>query len=154
MTLDDARNIATILGVAVAVATFLKVILEYGHQGAQKRFEYFVLMRKRFKENPSFTKMCDLLEDDDDSLSGLSFKDKRDFLGFFEEVAIMVFSGLIRKEIALHMFGYYAIDCWKSAHFWANLDRDSPFVSLFKGFALEMLATEPFYRFRRRKYRI
>jgi hypothetical protein len=40
------------------------------------------------------------------------------FLGFFEEVALMMNSGLIRKEVAHYMFGYYAIHCWDSKNFW------------------------------------
>jgi hypothetical protein len=154
MTFDDARNVATIAGVAIAAFALLKGVIEYRQQGAQKRAEHFIAMRKRFKENLTFTKLCDLLEDDDPKLAEMAFKEKRDFIGFFEEIAIMVNSGLIRKEVAHYMFGYYVIDCWKSEGFWKNIDRDSNFMALFKDLALEMNSIEESYKFQRRQYRI
>ena len=60
MTLDDARNIATIVGVALAAFALGKGFYEYAQQGKQKRAEHFIAMRKRFKENPAFTELCDL----------------------------------------------------------------------------------------------
>jgi hypothetical protein len=84
----------------------------------------------------------------------MEFKEKRDFLGFFEEVAIMVNSGLIRKEVAHYMFGYYVIDCWKSKSFWKGIQRDTNFMALFNDFAVRMNSIEESYKFQRRKYRI
>ena len=152
MTLDDARNIATIVGVALGLLALLKGFHEYVQQGKQKRAEHFIAMRRRFKENPSFIELCDLLEDDDARLGEMPFKKKRDFLGFFEEIAIMCNSGLLRPEIAHYMFGYYVIDCWRSEHFWKNVDRDANYLSLFKDLALQMMAIEGAFRFERTRY--
>jgi hypothetical protein len=151
VTSDDARNVATIVGVAIAALALVKGLYEYSQQGRQKRAEHFIAMRKRFKENAAFIELCDLLEDEDPKLAQMPFKQKRDFLGFFEEVAIMVNSRLLRPEVAHYMFGYYIIDCWRSDSFWQNLDRDSNYVSLFKNFALEMIAIEDAFTFVRRR---
>ena len=142
MSLEDVKSFATIAGVTISAFALLKGMIEYKHQGSQKRAENFITMRKRFKENQAFVELCNLLEDDAEKLAVMPFKEKRDFLGFFEEIAIMVNSGLIRKEVAHYMFGYYVIDCWGSENFWKNIDRESNFLALFKDFALEMKAVE------------
>ena len=142
MTLENWKDLATIIGVGVTAFTFVKVLFEYMDQGAQKRVERFLEMRKGLKENNLFKELCSLIEDDDPKLSTISFKDKRDLLGFFEEVAIMLNSGVIRKEVVHYMFGYYAIRCWESDKFWKDINRDSPYWALFKNFALQMKQIE------------
>jgi len=154
MSLDDARNIATIVGVFVGALALLKGFHEYTQQGRQKRAEHFIAMRSRFKANPAFIELCDFLEDDDIRLAEMPFKKKRDFLGFFEEIAIMCNSGLLHLGIAHYMFGYYVIDCWKSEHFWKGLDREANYISLFKDFALQMVSTEKTFAFDRDRLRL
>jgi hypothetical protein len=81
------------LGVAIALVTLVKGFIEFTAQGAQKRVEQFASMRKRFKDDTGFKEICDLLETDHPKLREVPFKDKRDFLGFFEEIALMLNSG-------------------------------------------------------------
>ena len=71
----------------------------------------------------------------------------RSFLRYFEEIALMVNSGLLRKDVAHYMFGYYAIRCWESDYFWTHLNRQGPYWALFREFAGEMARMEkkPFY---------
>jgi hypothetical protein len=138
----EIKDLATIVGVIIALFAFIKGVLEYAKQGAQKRAEQFLEMRNRFKKNESFRDICALLEHDDPKLQDIEFKEKRDFLGFFEELALVVNSGLIRREIAHYMFGYYAIKCWRSENFWINakskINRDSIYWALFKDFVDKM----------------
>lgn len=68
----------------------------------------------------------------------IPFSDKRDFLGLFEEVAIMMNSGLIKKEIAHYMFGYYAIRCWEGKNFWHSVNKTSLYWQVFIDFVTEM----------------
>src|ERR1043166_6047674 len=114
MTSEDWKTLAAIVGAAIALATLIKGVIEYTEQGAQKRVDRFLEMRRRFKENQTFTSICALLEHDDEALRDVAFHAKRDFLGFFEEVALLVNSGLIRPQVAHYMFGYYALKCWES----------------------------------------
>jgi hypothetical protein len=44
-------DIATIATAVIALLALVRGVFEYVRQGAQKRAEHFVAMRKRFKEN-------------------------------------------------------------------------------------------------------
>ena len=59
-------------------------------------------------------------------------------MGFLEEVALMVNSGLIRKEVAHYMFGYYVLLTDRCENFWDGLDRDSQYWSVFRQLAAQM----------------
>jgi hypothetical protein len=128
----------------------MKGVYEYTKQAAQSRAEHFIQMRDRYD---AFLDICTLLERDGSSdhareeLCKLSFDRKRDFLGLYEEIALMMQSGLIRKDVAHYMFGYYAIRCWSSEAFWdspgSNLSRDSVYWGLFKTFVGEMELSSP-----------
>jgi hypothetical protein len=142
------------IGASLALLTFLKGIFEYSRQGAQKRAEMFLQMRRRLKENQNFKELCALLDVDSSKLTEIPFKDKRDFLGFFEEVALMLNSGLLRKEVAHYMFGYYAIKCWESDHFSASINRNSNYWRLFKDFAEEMQKVRDSFYYSRRLFRL
>lgn len=154
MNIIEIRELTTIIGVSVGVITCVKAILEYSNQGAQKRAEHFFNLRRKLKENEIYIHICDLLEHDHDDLKTLAFGTKRDFTGIFEEVAIMLNSGQIRERVALHMFGYYAIDCWESDKFWQGMDRESPYLVVFKDFAHRMKKISKDQSFKRSNYRI
>jgi hypothetical protein len=130
---------------AVAIATFIKAIIEYTRQNAVKRFEKFQEINKRFDEHAA-ANIRMLLEGDSAELIHVPYQDKHDFLGLYEEVAIMVNSKIMRKWIAYYMCGYYAILCSESTNFWLDdddgdaLERNSPFWSLFNKFADDMRA--------------
>jgi hypothetical protein len=81
------------------------------------------------------------------------FKEKRDLLGFFEEIALMMNSGLIRNEVAHYMFGYYAIKCWESKYFWSTVYRESIYWSLFRDFVEQMKQIEQSFQYNKRKFR-
>ena len=142
MKLVDYKDAAAALGALVALLTLIKGVYEYAKQGAQKRAAQFVEMRRRFKENDTFKEIASFIEDNDPKLSSMPFKDKREYLGFFEEVALMVNSGLIKPEVAHYMFGYYAIRCWENDAFCGDVNRDSLYWSLFKEFVAKMKSIE------------
>jgi len=68
-------------------------------------------------------------------------------MGLLEEAAVLFNSGLIKDSVALHFFGYYAIDCWNSKHIWKGLDRDVHW-KLLGDFVVQMQKTaqKPFDR--------
>ncbi len=145
-------EIATVTGVIVSLLTLLQSANEYIRQGAIKRAEHFIEIRKRLKENATFKMIADLTERNDPELMKIPFKDKRDYLGLFEEVAIAMNSGLIRKHVAHYMFGYYAIRCWESTNFWSDVNRNSFYWTLFKDFAEQMKKIEAKFKYRRKNY--
>jgi hypothetical protein len=153
MTLATAKDIATIAGILIAAIAFIKGVFEYLRQGAQKRAEYFLTIQKRLVENATFLTILELVEFDDPKVADIPFKDRRELLGLFEEVSLMLNSGLIRDSVAHYMFGYYAVDCWENDNFWRDIDRTSPHWVVFKNFALQMKALGNGTRFRPRHYR-
>lgn len=132
------KDWAIVLGGIAALITFLSGVLEYSRQGHQQRAQHFVQMRRRFLETPQYREILDLLATDDPSLAQVSIQEKRNFVGFLEEVALMVNSKIINREVAHYMFGYYVLLCKRSEHFWAGLDRTSVYWSVFRRFAAEM----------------
>jgi hypothetical protein len=142
MTLDDARNWATIAAAAVAatglVTGLWKGAIEYSRQNAEKRAEFFIEMRKRLKDNPTFQKLCSMIEADPPELANEPIRERCDLLGFYEEVALMVRSGVIHREVAHYMFGFMVIKCWDSKHFWQDIDRGAAFWTLFRSLVCQM----------------
>lgn len=153
LSLDDWKNIATIIGAGVALVVLIKGVYEYVKQGTQNRAEHFSKLRVKFKENESFREIAALTEDDDSKLRDLSFKEKREYLGVLEEVALAVNSNLIKPEIAHYMFGYYAIRCWGSKNFWAGVNRDSHYWIVFRKFAEKMQVLEDAFEYDEKKLR-
>lgn len=138
----DVTQVGVLLGAIVALLTFAKGVWEFSRQNALRRAEHFRFLRSQLKDTPEFRTICEHLEEDSPSLMSVSFGDKRDFLGLFEEVAISLNSGLIRPQIAHYMFGYYAIRCSESVHFWYDVNKRSPYWALFLDFAAKMKAVE------------
>lgn len=147
------KDFAIVLGAIIALFTFINGILEYSRQGRQKRADQFVLLRRRLKENETFKHLTDLALRKDPALAECPPADKRDLLGLFEEVALMMNSKLIRKEVAHYMFGSYVIACYESDDFWVNLERDDMYWRLFNDFALQMKEVEQHFRFSRKMMR-
>ena len=138
--LDFWKDIAIIFGGVLALTTFLSGALEYIRQGHQHRAANFIQMRRRFLEDPLFRDILNLLASDPPSLRNTPIQDRRNFVGFLEEVAVMVNSGLIKKEVAHYMFGYYVLLTERCEHFWEGLDRESQYWSVFRRFAQDMRA--------------
>lgn len=153
LTLTDWKDIATISGGVVALIALVKGVYEYIKQGSQKRAEQFIGMQKRFDENKLFREISSLTETDDPKLKDLSYKDKLDYLAFFEEIALLVNSNLISKEISHYMFGYFAIKCWKSKNFWTDLERESIYWVVFKTFVEKMQEIEKHFTYDEKKLR-
>jgi hypothetical protein len=142
LTLENWRDIAAIIGTAVAAVALWKAVIEYTLQNKQKRAEWYIRLGEKFVENGRFDGLFEMLIRDDPALASVPFHKKQELLGFYEDIALLVNTGLLRREIAHYMFAYYAILCWKSINFWANVNRESAYWSLFKHFVEEMMRIE------------
>jgi hypothetical protein len=143
-TISVISAVVAALTFVVGVGTLIKAILEYKRQNAAKRFEIFQGMNRRFDES-EFKVLREMLDSDADALVTVDYIGKHNFLGFYEEIAISVNSGVMDINVAFYMFGYYAIRCWKSENFWLGgkmLDKNSIYWSLFADFAHKMLVME------------
>jgi hypothetical protein len=132
------KDLVTLVGISIALITLIKGFVEFKNQGLQKRVEQFLLIQKRIKEDPSFVRISALLENEDISLQKIPFKEKSRYLELFEELALLMNSKIISKQVIFYMFGYYTIDCWESTYFWNNINKESKYWALFKDFALTM----------------
>jgi hypothetical protein len=111
-------------------------------------------MRKRFRESETFPKLLDLLEKNDPELVDVPWSQKIELLGFYEDVALMRYSGIMKRHVAFYMFAYYALRCWDSDYFWHDIDRSSSYWSLFRHFVQEMKEIEDSFVFRIQNYRL
>ena len=135
--------------VVIGLVTLIKGLIEFRKSTMTKRLELFLSMRSRLREDPEFKEICALLERDDPKLQDVPLVQKDRFTGFFEELAIMRNSGLMTDELALYMFGYYAIRCNKSKNYWSGLNREQVLWSLFFDFASDMERLQRSYRYDR-----
>jgi hypothetical protein len=71
----------------------------------------------------------------------------------FEEVALMLNSGIIRPAVAHYMFGYYAIRCGRSTHFWNSVNRHASYWALFNDFVARMEREAAHFKFSRQSLR-
>jgi hypothetical protein len=138
VSLETTKDLAIVAGTVVALTTFLTGVLEFYRQSHHRRVEYFIDMRRRFLETPLFQEMLRLIATDDPALRQIPVQDRRNFGGFFEEVALLVSSRLISREVAHYMFGHYVLLTARSENFWDGLDRYGTYWKLFNAFAREM----------------
>ncbi|HEX6231589.1 MAG TPA: hypothetical protein VFZ63_00535 [Jiangellaceae bacterium] len=146
MQLEVVQLVLATIGAAVGLLTAWKAVSEYRKQGTIRRIEFFLEARKRLNENPTFQEIINLLETDNPALTAVPLGAKISFVGFFEEIALLLNSRVIRSEIAHYMFGYYAIRCWESQNFWLLDDRperpldkiNEPYWSVFRAFVNRM----------------
>lgn len=145
LTFDINNFISFISPIAVAIAglwTFIKGINEYIRQGAQKRYETVHLLQTQLNEDPTLYKICSLLEQEtpNEELKNLPFPEKRKFLIFFENIALLTNSNLIRKDVSEYMFGYYPAICLTNKDFWFEIPKDKQYWGLFLGYANDVHA--------------
>jgi hypothetical protein len=134
---DTLTIIAATLGGVVALGTFFKAILEYRLQGRQKRAELFDKLITRIHSAP-LSPIITMLENENIDLQVIPIAEIYYLIGLFEQVAIAVNSGLIRKRVAYYMFGYYALLCRYNEHLINEIDWKSPYWKVFNQFAEEM----------------
>ena len=147
LSLTDAKDLANIFGVGIAAFAFVKAMLEYKQQGVQKRAQSYFDLERKFLEDKDLREICILLDTDNTKLIEIPNERKLQFLGFYEQVALMLNSKLIESEVAHYMFGYYAVRCIDSVNFWNGEDKDSPYWALFRHFADRMKEFEKDFRF-------
>ena len=135
-TLDANQILSIVVPVAPVVTGTIvtwRGFKVYYLQGIQKRVDLFIQMRRRFKDNEKFK---------DPKLADIPFENKREYLGFFQELDLIMNSRLVREQITFYMFGYYARLCWESQDFWTGkkgLSRDSNYGSVFRHFVKQSI---------------
>lgn len=138
MQLDTIKDVSIIVGGAIAFITLWQGLFQYGRQNHAARANQFIQMRRRFLEEKSFQELLTLIHDNCTDISEKPIQDRRNLVGFLEEIALMMNSGLIRPEVAHYMFGYYVLLIDDCQPFWEGLDREGDYWAVFRAFAAKM----------------
>src|ERR1051325_4384779 len=104
--LSDFKDVTTLIGVIIGLLTLVKAIYEYRKQGAHKRIELYLDVRRKFDDNPIFSEIRRLLDENDPKVADISFKDRSDYAAYFEEIALLENTGVIKPNVAFYMFGW------------------------------------------------
>lgn len=145
MTRELARTITAIVaafGGLVGVVTLILALMEYARNNSQKRVEFYFELEKRLLQDPTFKQIRDLLHHRgggaQGKISDIPWLDRNDYAGFFENIAVLVKSGCLSKEVACYMFSQDAIRCWDSNEFWQGFLKDEPYWWVLRDFVAEM----------------
>ena len=142
-TYEWMRLIITIVTIVIAIITIIKGYQEYKRSLKQKRVELFVRYREKLRNNAILKNILELLAANNiEGIQKLSKSDKYFFIGFYEEVALMVNSKIMRPEIAHYMFAHYAKMCLKNEEFWLDINKEGAHWRVFHEFVEQMVELE------------
>jgi hypothetical protein len=108
-------NLIQNVGIAATAVGLVMGFFEYRRQGRHRRAEKYFELVKEFEK---FDEILDLLRNDSPKLKKLRASQRERFLNFYEDLALMLNSGLIQEHLALYSFGYWLQKAWDSKHFW------------------------------------
>ncbi|MDB5006216.1 MAG: hypothetical protein JWP45_609 [Mucilaginibacter sp.] len=151
--LDHWDPLLRLSGAIIIIITFCKGVYEYTKQRADKRAQQFLELRKSFKENQLFQNIATHLTGDND-FSMFNDNDKSEFMAFFEDIAFLMNSGLIKKDVAFYMFSYHAVIAWDNDVFWNDEMRQDKYWSLLTDFVKQMKEIEATFTYNRKKIRL
>jgi hypothetical protein len=142
MDLGTVKDVSIVVAGVATLAGFMAALFEYARQNHARRAEYFTSLRRRFLETPAFQPILACLATDDPCLAEVPIQDRRNFLGFFEEIQLMVDSRLVKPAIADIMFGRYVLMADRSQNLWKGLDRQDRYWAIFRRMAAEQRRLE------------
>lgn len=103
-----------------------------------KRTEFFLAQHRRLFDDEALYSVLCLIDADKAELAHVTmWNAKRKFLTFIEEIALLVRSEQIKKDVALNMFGYYASRARSGKNFSIGINPSRQHWSLFYWFADE-----------------
>jgi hypothetical protein len=132
------------LGIAATAVGLVMGYFEYLRQGRQRRAEkYFELVREFSK----FDEILDLLRTDSPALKKLKPHQRERFLGFYEDLALLINSNLIQEHLAFYTFGYWLDRAWASKNFWQDpKNKEDSYWFLLRQMHFRMRAKEGKFR--------
>ena len=142
LTLEIIKTMAIVGTAVIAAVTIIKGYAEYRLSAVQKRVELFEKYRQKMKENEILKTIIGLLEQESADIRTVQRTDRYFYLGYFEEIALLVNSRVLKPEIAHYMFAYYAKLCWANDNFWHDINRDSIYWRVFREFVEQMIELE------------
>jgi len=138
----EFKDYAYLITALIGLLTFIKALREYIINGRQKKIELLNKYRDKFQNEQFFTEINPLIENDSKDLQKISRLKRYYYLGFFEEISILMNSRVLKAEIIHYFFGYYSILTKKSSNFWFDINRDSFYWKEFNNFVEKMKKIE------------
>lgn len=101
-----------------------------------KRTEFFLSQHRRLFDDKDLYEVLCLIDADKPRLADEDMWDKkRKLLTFFEEIALLIRSNQINKDVALYMFGYYSRCVRHGENFSRGINRSKEHWALFYEFS-------------------
>jgi hypothetical protein len=139
---DLALSLGAMAGVPAAIFAAYKTFQElkknriHREEDLKLKRAEFTLAQHRRLFDATLHSVLALLDSDDPGLANPDMWDsKRKFLTFFEELCLLINSELVSKDVALYMFGYYALAAYEGPNFRIGIDWDECYWGLFFAFA-------------------
>jgi hypothetical protein len=142
LTLEIIKTIAISGTAIVAIVTMIKGYYEYKLSTKQKRIELYEKLGTKLETDKTLKKIIDYLETENPDLKNMSRFDRYKFLRYYEDITLIMNSGLMKPEIAHYMFSYYAIKCDSSSVFWHDINRKAIYWKAFNDFVSQMKEIE------------
>lgn len=104
MDFELIKNILILPGGLIALLTFLLSYLQHQKQGKQKRVDLYLEMERRLFNNDNFQEIRLLLQKGEPEITRIERKMRSDYVGFFENIAMLMNSKLIKKMLLVTCF--------------------------------------------------
>lgn len=112
--------------------TFCFGIFQYWQMRRFEKYLKFIELREKFKGHPSNDRILRHIQAyqlDNTKISNLddfniTIHDFYYFLGFYEELQILIDKGILNKNVSKKMFSFYAIEIKNNNYYWARFDEN------------------------------
>ncbi|HEY3781288.1 MAG TPA: hypothetical protein VGL56_09410 [Fimbriimonadaceae bacterium] len=151
MAINDLLTVTPVIGGAVALLTLAKAVREFTVQNADKRTKQFLELRKWYRENLEFQRITQLIARNDPELATMELHVRFEFMGFLEDIAFLVNSGVLREEVAYYVFGADLMAAWGNDIFWGDELRGDRYWTLLRDFTLRMTELDKRFIYNRKK---
>jgi len=141
---DDLISIIATIFAAIAA---LYAVKSFAKSNEIKSAEFYLTLKARFKENESFTLIRELLyesaknkedEEKKENIKKTTRIKRIDYVGFMEEINILLNKKLISKDDVYLSFGQYILECDESEAFWLDLTKNDPLWKNFRDLVNKM----------------
>lgn len=111
---------------------FIFALFQYWQKSKFEKYMKFIELRKSFKAHTSNDKIIKHIQSyqlDPTQKSNIfefdiTINDFYYFLGFFEELQILIEKGILSKKVSKKMFAFYGIEIANNNHYWTTFDEN------------------------------
>jgi hypothetical protein len=117
------EQLVQLVGIVGAFFAFFRGLAEYQRKNRLERYQQFITQRKEFEANSILTNVyVGVLQGPQHDMSGVPVWDRIFFLVFLENIALMMNSGLLSRNVVHNTWGNGVLQCWRNDSFWADID--------------------------------